>query len=135
MCGAEEDGLALLLQEEGLCVQSVCPAPQNILHLRPRRLAGVVPGGSESRLGHFCHLCLPSNLKHTVRAPVTQLFSTFSSLRLKGGLFKSSENEKLSMRRKKRYRNFGCSNLIGRNQFIPLRHSMLANLIRVRRIE
>ena len=34
-----------------------------------------------------------------------------------------------------RYRNFECSNLIGRNQFIPLRHTMLAKLIRVRRIE
>ena len=34
-----------------------------------------------------------------------------------------------------RYRNFECSNLIGRNQFIPLRHIMLAKLIRVRRIE
>ena len=31
-----------------------------------------------------------------------------------------------TMRRKKRYLNFGCSNLIGRNQFIPLRHTMLA---------
>ena len=34
-----------------------------------------------------------------------------------------------------RYRNFECSNLIGRNQFIPLRHIMVAKLIRVRRIE
>ena len=34
-----------------------------------------------------------------------------------------------------RYRNFECSNLIGRNQFIPLRHTMVAKLIRVRRIE
>ena len=40
-----------------------------------------------------------------------------------------------SMRRKKRYRNFECSNFIGRNQFNPLRHTMLAKLICVRRIE
>ena len=33
-----------------------------------------------------------------------------------------------SMCRKKRHRNFECSNLIGRNQFIPLRHTMLAKL-------
>ena len=34
-----------------------------------------------------------------------------------------------------RYRNFECSNFIGPNQFIPLRHTMVAKLIRVRRIE
>ena len=32
-------------------------------------------------------------------------------------------------------RNFECSNVIDRNQFIPLRHTMLVKLIRVRRIE
>ena len=35
------------------------------------------------------------------------------------------------MRRKKLYRNFECSKLIGRNQFIPLRHTMIAKLLMV----
>ena len=37
--------------------------------------------------------------------------------------------------RRLRYRNFECSNLIGRNQLIPLRHTMLAKVLHVRRIE